>query len=349
MPAKKKMLPKNFEELLVQKDFDKLKAVFDTCDVNARGGIFKVTAIAFDLCPDKLTKWLVANGADLQAADSRGNTPLHMRAHSRRSSFRVLLELGADPNSNSRSLGTPLHNAAASFNAKNAGMLIEFGAKVDAKNMEKKTPLEVALERCNNADIENMVELAELLLSSGAAKTPKMKEYVENIGKNFEFHRSAFNKRHIKKTDDALNRLYKIFVAAPAPQRAMHDGKSPITVKSKKWPDQHQELWELLVPSSGHAETLQGEAVRIAGRITNELRDNGGCNWDADYKKMADAFLAIVGSGKPLSPEDLAEATSLVADVKRKSGNPERMAELAIRWVLQNPKPLKLPKPEYKR
>ncbi|AZQ52819.1 hypothetical protein [Burkholderia cenocepacia] len=46
--AKKKLLPKDFDALLDEGDVAKLQAVFDTCDVNARGGPSKRTALSFD-------------------------------------------------------------------------------------------------------------------------------------------------------------------------------------------------------------------------------------------------------------------------------------------------------------
>jgi hypothetical protein len=105
----------------------------------------------------------------------------------------------------------------------------------------------------------------------------------------------------------------------------------------------------LLVPSQGPAATVQGEVIRISGRISNELEGNGGGNWDPNYKRMADAFLEHVQAGKPLSPPELAEAAAIVADVKGKSGDTARMAELAVKWVRQNPDPVKLKSPAYQR
>ncbi len=112
----KTRLPKIFEELLKEGDLSKLKSIFETCDLNARGGYAKQTALAFDECTDSLTRWLVAQGADLSATDTWGNTPLHTRSRSRLGRIEVLLELGADVNSGSASIGTPLHAAADSYN-----------------------------------------------------------------------------------------------------------------------------------------------------------------------------------------------------------------------------------------
>ena len=347
--AKRKTLPKDFEFLLEKGTMAELKAVFEICEIDARGAYGKKTALAFDKCPDDLARWLVAQGADLSATDTWGNTPLHHRARSRRSSIDVLLELGAGVNNAGGSIGTPLHAAADSHNATHARLLLQHGARVNERNKEQLTPLELALRGCSNIDIENMVLLAKVLLDAGAEKTPRMKGFVEEIGKRFEFHRSGFNPESVDTVSRALDELYEIFQVQPVPRRQIHDGISPVVVKAKTWQTQHQELWNLLVPSQGPAATVQGEVIRISGRIANELEGNGGANWDADYKRMADAFLEHIQSGKPLSPPDLAEAAAIVADVKRKSGDTARMAELAVKWVMQNPDPVKLKSPPYQR
>jgi len=67
--TKKKTLPKDFEPMLERGSLAELKAVFDVCELDARGGYSKQTALAFDKCPDDLARWLVAQGADLSATD----------------------------------------------------------------------------------------------------------------------------------------------------------------------------------------------------------------------------------------------------------------------------------------
>ena len=347
--AKRKTLPKDFEALLEKGDIAELENVFDFCEIDARGGYSKQTALAFDKCPDDLARWLVAQGADLSATDTWGDTPLHRRARSRRNNINVLLELGADVNNGCSSVGTPLHAAADSHNPDHARLLLEHGAHANERNKEQLTPLELALRDCNNTDIENMVALARVLLDAGAEKTTRMKEFVEEIGKRFECHRSGFNRESVDAVSSALNILYEIFEVPPVARRQMHDGKSPVVVNAKTWESQHQELWNLLVPSSGPAAIVQGEVIRISGRISHELEDNRGTNWDADFRMMADAFLLHVQGGKPLSPPDIAEAAAIVAEVKRKTGDTARMAQLAVKWVTQNPDPMKLKPPSYKR
>ncbi|MDQ0470988.1 ankyrin repeat domain-containing protein [Labrys wisconsinensis] len=299
--------------------------------------------------PDELARWLVDQGADLSAADENGNTPLHSRAGHWQGRIGILLELGADVNHGDGSVGTPLHKAAAVGNADNVRLLLKHGAQVDMLNRYGLTPLEYALQRCDNPKIRNVAAAAELLLGAGAKKTSKTKEYITRIGTDFEFHRKSYNPESVDATSDALGTLYTLLDVPPVPRRVMHDGRSPIVATMARWEDQHQELWELLVPSRGAAATVQGEVIRISARIHIELKENGGVNWDADFKKMADAFLTHVGTGKALGPSDLDETSRIVAEVKRKRGDTERLCELAVAWVALNPKPVNLPKPSYDR
>lgn len=349
MAKKRVTLPKDFEELLKKGNLQELKEVFDKCELDARGGYAKQTALAFDNCPHELAEWLVEQGANLQAVDTWGNTPLHSRSRSVFGNIKSLLELGADVHDKSTSTGTPLHNAADSHNVENTRLLLAYGAKMDTLNISGYLPLEQVLRTCNNIDIVKTAQIAKIYLNAGVQITPKMKEYVNGIGERFEFHRAGFNKDSVSEVDEAWGELYKLFGAEPVTKRILHDGKSSITTQEKTWRKQHQELWELLVPSSGSAKTMQGEVIRISGRIANELEGNGGINWDADFKKMADTFSSFVQQGKALSASELTEVKEIVQRVKRRSGDTSRMAELGVLWAIQNPSPIELPAIEYNR
>ncbi|WP_343605093.1 ankyrin repeat domain-containing protein [Fluviicola sp.] len=347
--AKRKTLPKDFRELLQQGDLEELKAVFDKCDWNARGGYSKSTALAFDECPHELASWLVENGTDIQAVDNWKNTPLHERSRSVFGNIQSLLELGADVNDASSSIGTPLHAAADSHHVENTKLLLAHGADCNLLNSYGFNPLEQALRSCNNIDIINTVQLAEIYLDQGIQITEKMKGFVSEIGKRFEFHRGGFNIDSVDEYSIALDKLYVLFGVEPVAKRIIHDGKAPITSSEKTWQKQHQDFWEQLVPSSGPCLTIQGEVIRITGRIANELEGNGGINWDTAYKKMTDAFLTFVQNGTPLPPSELTEVGEIVKAVKQRSGDTYRMSELGVKWVNLNPTPLKLPALDYDR
>jgi len=346
---KRSTLPKDFQEILERGDVQEIKAVFEACDVNAVGGYGKQTAIAFYECPGEIARWLVANGADLSAKDTWGRAALHNRVGSRRTSVAVLLELGASVSILDNDGNTPLHSAAQSQQAESASLLLKHGAQVNAVNNEGLTPLELGLKRCRNIDIENAVEFAQVLLDAGATNSDICKKAVKAIGETFEFHREGFNKDSVDDVSNALDQLYKIFNVAPVPKRVKYDGKSLIVATSSTWQEQHEELWNLLVPSSGLASTVQGELVRIAGRISYEIEGNGGVNWDKDYAKMAQHFVQMLHQGIPLPSEDIEEANNIIGSMRTIDGRSQRLAQLALAWVKKNPAPLLLDKVSYKR
>lgn len=349
MAKKKTTLPKDFDELLSTDTFQELKDIFNKCDVDARGAYGKQTALAYNNCPHELAKWLVEQGADLHAPDTWGNTPLHSRSRSRLGNIESLLLLGADVNYRDNQNNIPIHAAADAHQIENTKLLLTYGSKTDSLNSNGNTPLEQALLTCRNIDIKATTEISKLHLNAGVGITAKMKTLVNEIGKQFEFHRANFNKDSIAEFDLALDQLYKIFGVKPVDKRVFHNGKSRIEIKGETWQDQHQELWDLLVPSSGPAETIQGEIIRVTGRIADELEGNGGINWDADYKKMADKFIELIKHGKQLPDGELLEAEEIITQIKQKYGNTARLCELGVKWIIDNPFPLKLSSVDYKR
>jgi len=355
MPKKKITLPKNFRELIEAGDVDALKAVYNTCEVHASADSYKETALHYHKVPDELVRWLVSQGLDVNIKNRYGNTPLHNQVRWSSGNVELFLELGADINARDNNNNTPLHSAAENGNANSVKLLITKGADVNAKGSGLRnpvTPLAYALESCNNVKIAYMGEVAEILLDAGTPITPEMKESVKRIGKDFEFHRGNFNKDLLANTEAGLAKLYSLFGVEPIAKLKRHDGVSPITVTTQSWQKQHHELWEFLVPSQGAAETVQGEVIRITGRVADELYRNGGENWNADYRKMLNALLKHFTGGAALTAKELNETKDLASSIKAKGDDEDevidRLCELAVKWVLQNPNPVVLKEPDYK-
>jgi hypothetical protein len=336
--------------LLEKGDLAAIQAVFEECDFNARGGYAKGTALMLRGCTPELTRWLVAQGTDLAAMDDYENTALHAQARNRGDCVDTLIGLGADVNLNTGNAGTPLHCAADSKRAAHVSSLLKRGAQVNAQNRERLTPLEYALQRTSNIDLESMAEVARLLLDAGADKTARCREFVEKLGTTFEFHRAAFDKETLPAADQALTTLYELLGVTPVPRRSLHDGKSRIKVSATAWQKQFDELWDLLVPSGGAAATIQGEVIRIAGRLGNEIIGNGGMNWDRDFNAMTHALAGFLRSGKPLAATQIGACDAILGDVIRdRDGDLAKLTELAVAWVLLNPEPVALPAPAYTR
>ena len=355
MAKKRKTLPKNFKELIEDGNIDSLKAVFDKCELTAHDGNYsKNTALHFRGVPDEFVRWFVENGADINAQNYYGETPLCHQSRVRKGAgtVKLLLELGADIKISSNS-GTPLHAAVSGFSLDIVRSLVEAGADIHEHNSGyfKMAPLESCLAHCRNMDIPGAADVAELLLKSGAEITPKSLGEVKRIGKEFEFHRSSFSTDFLAETQAGLNKLYRLFNVEPVAARREHDGVSAVSVSSATWQEQHQELWDYLVPSNGKAATVQGEVIRITGRISDEFLRNGGVNWDKDYQKMLASLQTHFVSGNPLSAVELAETATLSKALSGGDGDDEckKLAEFAVKWVLLNPCPIKMNGTDYKR
>lgn len=51
-----------------------------------------------------------------------------------------------------------------------------------------------------------------------------------------------------------------------------------------RYDNEYKELWKKLVPKSGQADTIQGELVRVIGRLADEFYRNGNGNWNINYR-----------------------------------------------------------------
>ena len=349
MAKKKKTLPANFNELIEAKDLDALKAVFNECELNAYDRrSFNKPALSFYDVPLELMDWLIAKGADINVKDEYDRTPLHYHAQVNDiERVTLLLEKGADIESKAAYDETPLFGAG--YHPEVTALLIAKGANVKAKDDMNHNPMEAMLYSVQSIDISKAAKTAELYLKAGLKPTKFAKEQITRIGEDFEFHRTDFNPEYLEETDAGLQQLYKLFGVSPVPRRIQHDGKSSIVLAGDTWEERYEQAWTLLVPSSGSATTMQGEVVRIAGRVNDELLRNAMGNWDKEYRKMLTAISGYLQQGNALSEKELAEVADIQKHILEDNGTgTQRLCELATAWVVQNPEPIALGEVNYK-
>ncbi|WP_317383479.1 ankyrin repeat domain-containing protein [Anaerobiospirillum succiniciproducens] len=352
--AKRKTLPTNFTEILETGRFEEQKDVFDSCALDAyERGYSHDTALHHYAIKEELARYLVSQGLDINTQNAYGRTPLYTHSTVGAPLVAVLLELGSDVNLANNEGCTPLFTALANARIDTVKLLLEHGADIKHKNQAKQNALEYGLSLTSNASIPDMLQCSKLMLDAGLKVTKNMQKCVKAIGDNFERYREAFNKDLLATTDAALTELYKLFDVEPAAKHNTHEGTQSITITGNTPQEQFNNLWDLLVPPQGPAKTVQGEVIRIAGRVRSEFYRNGGANWDREYRSMLNALIKHLGTHNALSDDDLARAKEIAHAINGKGDFYEdildELALLALTWVSLNLEPFPLKKPTYTR
>ncbi len=104
-------------------------------------------------------KVLLKHGADLNARNGEGNTPLYVAVHQESLELTVLLlEKGADPNARNEFGYSPLRQSCRWGNLDVVKLLLEKGADVNVRDGEGNTPLHIATEENNAALVQVLIE-----------------------------------------------------------------------------------------------------------------------------------------------------------------------------------------------
>lgn len=132
-------------------------------DVNAKDKIGETPLhIAAVRGYQEITTLLIAQGANVNAKDEHGLTPLHAAAWSgHKETVALLISNGSEINAKGEDGVTPLHVSALSGSHKTMAFIINNGADIDARNKNGMTPLHAAV-------LAGQKEAVELLVEKGA-------------------------------------------------------------------------------------------------------------------------------------------------------------------------------------
>ncbi|RYG70638.1 hypothetical protein EON80_07370 [bacterium] len=115
-----------------------------------------------------------------------------------------------------------------------------------------------------------------------------------------------------------------------------------------RYNQEYRELWDKLVPASGQASTVQGELVRVIGRLASEFYRNGNCNWDMGFRRFTN-FLAKHLKDKKVF--DAATLNQIEADIQElrviakdwvEDGEDvyDRITDRVVEWCQHYPEPI---------
>lgn len=343
MPANQ--LPIELRNALKAGDIAECKRLFSECEPNAT--VYKNHSLnVFSLVPmpREFALWAQEQGADINFRDTCGQTPIFEIAR-RDADLPLLIELGAEVNTARQDGWTPLHVAAARGNKKAVRTLLKAGADIHAKTAGRDsfgffTPVELVLCQ-QDLSCSKKYELCKLLLDKGAEATGRCRLFASAFSEVFHRHNAGKKpSKFLENQAAALEKLCGLFGAELLPAAAFHDGVSPVLITAVGgFKDNLDELWDFLVPPQGRAATAQGEVIRIAGRVRDELLRNGGMNWDEDYRAMLRTFreYMLLGNGSDGKEEYACSIIDALMDGDVNDAMIYRLGYCAKAWVESNP------------
>src|SRR5262245_5778381 len=119
--------------------------------------------------------------------------------------------------------------------------------------------------------------------------------------------------------------------------------------KPYDWRKEHTRLWGSLVPAKGQAEPVQGELIRIAGKLTDQAYRNGNMNWTDEHEKMWRIVGKQLDDPQTFNEKDCKLIREKIDEIIRDYDAPDVsgngscyyfITEKVVDWCMAHPKPI---------
>lgn len=119
--------------------------------------------------------------------------------------------------------------------------------------------------------------------------------------------------------------------------------------KRYDWKKEQSRLWRELVPPEGQADTLQGELVRIAGKLSDQAFRNGNMNWDDEHEFLWRFIGERIGSDPIFTAPDQRLIHESIETIIRDQECPNLnipdspyyyITEKVVDWCMAHPEPI---------
>lgn len=258
--------------------------------------------------------------------------------------LRKVLEGGADPNVGNGERITPLYMAAVTGHADAVELLLRHGADPNLVDANDTAALQLAAYIASGASAtDDRRRVVELLLAHGADPDHRNK-----AGATPRKLARVMGNPEVKKLFAAVKRRP---AKTPGPgRRSQTYAELTGTVDEGYYWTRHERLWDALVPPSGQAKTVQGELIRITGKLTREAYTNGNMNWDRDCTRLWNFVAHVLDDPSTFSEAERADIRAWVKQIIRDRTRPDtsgegspydRVSEKAVQWVEAHPKPIR--------